>query len=273
VIELSSQLLQAFPDGAFDRLLDVTGKIHREIANRRTVEFEARGRRYFIKAQRGCGWREILKNLLYGRVPVVSSRTEWSAIEALQKVGIPTVHIAGKGIRGWNPARLESFVVTHALDGMISLEELTARWNQIAPRRRLEIKRALIREVAIIARKLHESGLNHRDFYLCHFLVRDRDWNHWTPGNNLELVLIDLHRVQQRAAVPERWLVKDLASLLFSALDAGITKRDLFRFLEAYRGQPWREVLASERDLWNRAWRNGVDLYVPFHRREPPLSF
>jgi len=271
VIELREDLLQALPDGAFDHLLKVPGKVHREIANRRTVEFELAGRKYFIKAQFGCGWGEILKNIIYGRLPVVSARTEWQAIEALRHAGVPTLSIDGRGLRGVNPARLESFVVTDALDGMISLEDLAAKLSAIPAATRILLKRALIRQVAAIARRLHESGLNHRDFYLCHFLVHDRSWRDWKPADPLDLVLIDLHRVQQREIVPRRWLVKDLGGLLFSSLDAGLTSRDLLRFIQAYRDKPWRQALAEERVLWNEVWRNAVALYCPYHRREPPL--
>jgi len=272
-MELAPEILEALPQGsAFDHLLGVTGTVHRNVHNRRTVEFELSGRKYFIKAQRGCGWPEILKNLLYGRLPVVSARTEWTAIQETRAAGIRTLSVVGKGLRGTNPARLESFVITEALSGMISLETLAANWQRVPPAVRVPLKRALIREVAAIARKLHGVGLNHRDFYLCHFLVRDRDWSLWTAGDPLELVLIDLHRVQQRPRVPNRWLVKDLGGLLFSTLDAGVTRRDLLRFIAEYREKPWREALVADLDLWAQVWRNAVALYRSFHHREPPLK-
>lgn len=273
VIELSPELLRAMPaDGAFDHLLKVPGKVHREVRNRRTVEFEVQGRLYFIKAQRGCGWGEIWKNIFSARLPIVSARTEWLAIEAVRAAGIATMTVAGRGVRGANPARLESFVITDALEGMVSLEDLALRWNSLDTHKRVLLKRALLRNIAGIARKLHTSGLNHRDFYLCHFLVRDRDWATWKRNDPLQLFLIDLHRVQRRRVVPERWLVKDLGGLLFSALDADITRRDLLRFLAIYRNKPWREVLETERSFWRRVWSNAVALYRPFHRREPPLK-
>jgi hypothetical protein len=273
VIELSPELLRAMPpDGAFDHLLNISGKVHREVRNRRTVEFTSGPKRYFIKAQRGCGWGEILKNIFSARLPIVSARTEWLAIEAVRAAGISTMSVAGRGVRGVSPAALESFVITDALEGMVSLEELTAKWSALPPHVRVPLKRALIVRIADIARRLHDAGMNHRDFYLCHFLVRDRDWAAWMPGDELQLFLIDLHRVQRRATVPERWLVKDLGGLLFSAMDAGITQRDLLRFLRVYRGEAWRQSLKSERALWKRVCGNAGALYRPFHHREPPLA-
>ena len=41
-------------------------------------------------------------------------------------------------------------------------------------RTRVLLKRVLVQRIATIARTLHGAGMNHRDFYLCHFLTRDR---------------------------------------------------------------------------------------------------
>ncbi len=273
MLELHDHLRARLPnENTFDWLMNVQGKVHREVKNRRTVEFELGGERFFIKAHRGVGWVEVWKNRLYGRAPIVSAEPEWRAIAELTAVGIATPEVVGKGLRGNAPANLESFVLMRALQGMISLEDLTRDWGGLAGIKRVLLKRALLKEVAGIARMMHGAGLNHRDFYLCHFLVRNRDWSTWTPADDLKLVLIDLHRVQRRESVPERWLVKDLGGLLFSALDAGLTQRDLLRFVAGYREQAWREVLKNEREFWKKVVRNAVRLYRPFHRREPPLK-
>jgi heptose I phosphotransferase len=271
VLELDEHLRAHVPkENTFDWLMNAQGKVHRAVKNRRTVEFNLGGRHYFIKAHRGVGWREVWKNWLYGRAPIVSAEPEWQAIEALNAVGIATPSAPGRGLRGQAPANLESFIVMHALEGMISLEDLTKDWRGAQGRTRVSLKHALIQRLANIARVMHGAGLNHRDFYICHFLTRDRDWSKWTPSDAVELTLIDLHRVQRRTNVPERWLVKDLGGLLFSALDAGLTRRDLWRFLTAYRQRPWREVLAHEGGFWKKVRGNALKLYRSVHRRKPP---
>jgi heptose I phosphotransferase len=274
VLELDDHLRAHLPkENTFDWLMNVEGKVHRAVKNRRTVEFEVAGRRYFIKAHRGVGWREVLKNICYGRAPIVSAEPEWRAIAALNAQSIATPGVAGKGLRGRGPAGLESFVVMPALQGRVSLEDLTRDWAGWLGERRVCLKRTLLDGVADLARRMHAAGMNHRDFYLCHFLVRDRDWPNWNPEDSLDLVLIDLHRVQMRDRVPERWLVKDLGGLLFSALDAGLTRRDLLRFIEVYRQEPWRKVLEREAPLWRKVWSNAVRLYRSFHQREPTLTW
>ena len=83
---------------------------------------------------------------------------------------------------------------------------------------------------------MHENGMNHRDFYLCHFLLDNKFAEHNTIEESTKLFLIDLHRAQIRFATPLRWIVKDLGSLYFSAAEVPLTKRDLFRFMKIYSG-------------------------------------
>lgn len=273
LLELNAHLAEHLPaQSAFDRLLNCTGVEHRHVKHRRTVEFEIGGRRYFIKIHRACGWREIFKDLFQLRPPIVSARNEREAIERLQKLGVSTLKIAGKGLRGKNPARRESFLVTEAMGGMINLEKFPQSFN-VSGRQKILLKRALLKKIAFIARVMHENGINHRDFYLCHFLVKDRDWKNWKPADELDLVLIDLHRAQIRAHVPERWLVKDLGGLLFSAMDCGLTQRDLLRFVKIYSQQRLQDGSASEQAFWRQVLRNARKLYRDFHKKEPPSIF
>jgi heptose I phosphotransferase len=98
---------------------------------------------------------------------------------------------------------------------------------------------------------MHQGGVNHRDFYLCHFLL------HLDPPptpEHFRLSLIDLHRAQLRARTPRRWRDKDLAALYFSVLDIGLTKRDLLRFLAAYFARPLRLLLREEAP-YSLLWR------------------
>ncbi|HXJ76613.1 MAG TPA: lipopolysaccharide core heptose(I) kinase RfaP [Candidatus Dormibacteraeota bacterium] len=268
---MSPHLQQHLPkENTFDWVLDCPGKVHRHIKHRRTIETEIGGRRFFIKVHRACGWREVWKDWLQGRAPVVSARTEWEALERVERLGIPTTSVAGKGERGNAPAHQESFLVTEALDDMIHLEDLTRDWGGLKGSRQKLLKRALLLQIARIARTLHGAGMNHRDFYLGHFLVKNRRWTDWMPGDPLELHLIDLHRVQIHHRLPQRSRVKDLGGLLFSALDCGLTRGDVLRFIRIYSGRSWRESLVADANLWRRVWRYARQLYTR-HRRGRPV--
>jgi hypothetical protein len=112
--------------------------------------------------------------------------------------------------------------------------------------------------VAEIARTLHENGINHRDFYLCHFLLA---MPITPPYHKLTLYIIDLHRAQIRAHTPKRWIIKDLAGLYFSSKDIGLTRRDLLRFMKEYRNKTVKEVLEKEAAFWQRVKQRGDKLY------------
>ena len=220
------------------------GEVFRELEARRTLRTVVDGQGYFVKIHRGIGWREIAKNLVSLRWPVLGARNEWRAIRRLAELGVDSMHGIAFGQRGANPATQCSFIVTDELAPTISLEDYCRSWRVSPPSPSL--KRALIARVAEMARRMHAGGVNHRDFYICHFLLHlDREP---TP-EDFKLSVIDLHRAQVRPVTPRRWRDKDLASLYFSALDIGLTRRDCWRFLRIYFGAPLRETLIRERSL------------------------
>ena len=223
--------------------MQVQGEVYRNPpgAHRRTLRFERDGRGYFLKLHWGVGWGEIFKNLFSLRLPVIGAANEWKAIQRLESLGVETMQLEAWGEEGWNPARRRSFVVTRELENTISLEDYCAAWKRCPPDPRL--KRLLLARVAAMTRKLHEHGLNHRDLYICHFLLR-QPWD--GSEESLHLYLIDLHRVQQHRQLPRRWRVKDVGSLYFSAMDIGLTHRDMLRFLGHYFEQPLRQVFQEQ---------------------------
>ncbi|MDR0674533.1 MAG: lipopolysaccharide core heptose(I) kinase RfaP [Zoogloeaceae bacterium] len=236
------------------------GQVFRELAGRRTLRTEIDGRGYFVKIHRGVGWGEIFKNLLSLRAPVLGARNEWRAAERLTELGVDTLRVAAFGERGINPARQHSFIVTEELAPTVSLEDYCRDWPCTPP----AIKRALIERVADMARRMHEGGVNHRDYYLCHFLL------HTDPPPApavLRLSLIDLHRAQVRRLLPLRWRRKDLAGLYFSALDIGLTRRDLLRFSRAYFAKPLRRVLKDEAALFDWIEREAARLSDRYQRK------
>jgi len=226
------------------------GEVYRELEGRRTLRTEVAGRGYFVKIHRGIGWGEIVKNLLTAKLPVLGARQEWQAIARLTDAGVATMTAVAYGARGANPARQHSFIVTEELAPTTDLEQLSLNWAKQPPQPRL--KRALIAEVAHMTGAMHRAGVNHRDCYICHFLLHtDRP----VTADDLRLSLIDLHRAQTHTRTPRRWRDKDLAALYFSVLDIGLTRRDKLRFLREYFQQPLRQILSEETRLL--AWLQG----------------
>ncbi len=246
-----------------DDVWSVDGEIYRnpEGANRRTLRFELGGKGYFLKLHWGVGWKEIIKNLITGRLPIVGAANEWRAIQRLQELGVETMRLEAYGEEGRNPAKLKSFVVTRELENTISLEDYCQNWRQSVPE--FSTKQALITRVAQMTRTLHEQGINHRDLYICHFLLRE-PWSGRTE--DLHLHLIDLHRVQQHRKLPRRWQVKDLGSLYFSIMEIGLTERDRWRFLKSYFGQPLREIFQQHRLLLQQTEKRAQALWAKGNR-------
>jgi len=241
---------------AFEAVEALQGQVYRELEGRRTLRTEVDGRGYFVKIHRGIGWGEIVKNLLSAKAPVLGAAQEWQAIQRLTAAGVSTMTAVAYGERGSNPARQHSFIVTEELAPTVDLEQLSLNWAQQPPLPGL--KWALIREVAQMTGAMHRAGVNHRDCYICHFLLHtDRP----IQTDDLRLSVIDLHRAQVRDAVPRRWRDKDLAALYFSALDIGLTRRDKLRFLRTYFQRPLRQVLREEASLLAWLERKAAKLY------------
>ena len=258
-------------DDPFARAATQDGEIFRAREGRRTLRFTGNGRSYFLKYHAGIGWKEIVKNLTQAKLPVLGAMDEVTAIDAVRAAGLDTMTVAAFGSRGVNPASIESFIITEDLVQTLSLEEVGEQWV-LAGEVPVLFKRALINKVANIARRMHGAGINHRDFYLAHFLMPEQDVATQTVEG--PMYMIDLHRSQVRRAVPRRWRIKDLGGLYFSTARFGLTHRDLLRFIRAYTGLPLKEALA-DKTLWASARREAEKIYRRYFEVEPqlPLQF
>jgi heptose I phosphotransferase len=265
---LRADLAQAWQGrDSFEAARAQAGVVYRDKEGRRTLRCEIAGQSYFLKLHQGVGWKEVFKNLLQGRLPVLGASNEYDAIRALEKLNIDTLSVAGYGKRGINPAKQLSFLITDELAQIESLEDFCNTWPQQPPA--FVLKRKLIERVADIARRMHAAGINHRDFYLCHFLL---DVSAPVSAGNIatqRLHLMDLHRAQIRAQVPRRWLIKDLGGLYFSALDIGLSKRDIFRFVRAYSQGSLRAALTKDLRFWRDVGQRAQQIYVRDNQREP----
>lgn len=254
---------------AFAEVGKLSGELFREVKNRRTFRIEFAGVGFFVKHHLGVGWREIFKNLTQFKLPVLGAANERRAIAELTAAGVPTMSVAAYGRRrSWNPAREESFLITEEIADAVNLEEFSKPWAASPPA--FPLRLAVIRALADSASAMHRAGINHRDCYLCHYLIPAA-----TPrdAESVTLRVIDLHRAQLRRRVPRRYRVKDLAGLMFSAFDSGLTRRDALRFLRRYCRRPLREEFAANRSFWRAVENAARRLYFKEYRRKAPRLF
>lgn len=243
----------------FDQIMALKGEVFRNQKGRLTQRLVLENQAYFIKQHHGVGWREIIKNILQCRWPVTTAKNEWLAIQRLHIAGVNTPTVVGYGEQGVNPARKKSFILMKELSPTISLESLSQQWSKQPPS--FIFKRALIKNVAEITRKLHRAGLNHRDLYICHFLLDNKAPDALVNPKNICLYLIDLHRATLWHHIPQRWLIKDLAGLYFSSKDCGLTRHDFYYFMKIYRDKSLKTIFNTENEFWHKVKIRGDKLY------------
>ena len=119
-------------------------------------------------------------------------------------------------------------------------------------------------ELAATVARLHELGWYHRDLYLEHFVVVERD-------GDRELCLLDVGRARRESRPRRRWFVKDLAALCFSA-PPSVSRAERLRFLVRWLAHSGRGGATSRRE-WARAVLSKVRrmaAHVPRH--DPPRA-
>lgn len=235
----------------FKAMMQLQGKAFRDVVGRKTMQVTLGEKSYFIKQHFGVGWAEIVKNLTSFKLPILGALTEVRAIEQLNKIGIATTPLIAFGQRGCNPARLQSFVLTEDLGDIASLEDVCADWPINPPD--AQFKQQLIIAMAQLAAKLHGAGLCHRDFYLCHFVLKKAD----LAEHKANLILIDLHRTLFNQPSGGNAVMKDMAGLIFSAKDSGFTAQDWALFKQHY--------LPQSAQFWAKVEARANQLYAKFH--------
>jgi len=220
------------------------GRPYRDVPGRLTVRAELEepggGRRaVYLKRHTRVPCRTALRRTVSLGEAVSCAMAEARNIVRLSDVGIPTMRIVAVGEELTDGGRRErSCLLTEEVPGAVQADDYCERtFGPDRSREAVAAKRRLVRGLAYLARRFHTAGFTHRDFYLCHFLVRA------AAGEEPVLHLIDLQRVRRhRPGWGERRVVKDLAALLFSSMpsratlirSAVFTRTDRMRFARAY---------------------------------------
>lgn len=254
-LELPAHIRGFFGQDAFAEIMQLQGRVYRDVAGRRTIQVTLGNDSYFVKQHFGVGWGEIFKSFLSFKKPILGALTEVNAIQKLDEIGIATTPLVGYGVKGNNPATQQSFIMTRDLGNIFSLEDLCADWKTNPPD--AHFKRSLVIAVANLARKLHQHGMNHRDFYLCHLCLDVEA----LKQNEIQMYLVDLHRVLIHQHVSIGDSMKDIAALYFSSMDAGLTVRDYLRF-KRYYTSGFNEVTPR---FWQNVTARANKLYSKFH--------
>lgn len=256
VLVVPNEIKQHLLGNTFEALMNMSGKAFRDVPGRKTIQVNINNKSYFIKQHFGVGWAEIFKNLLSFKLPILGARTEVKAIQKLNEIGIATTPLVAHGQQGCNPASMRSFIITEDLGDIISIEdlcdELKSNDMQANPPD-AAFKQKLIIAMAQLATKLHSAGLCHRDFYLCHFVLKKAE----LAQGKLNLILIDLHRMLMHQPNNGSAVMKDIAGLMFSAKDYGFLAEDWALFKQHY--------LPQNTDFWQKVEARAQKLHTKFN--------
>jgi len=270
MIYIREDLKEVFKEfHTIDDFMQLDISIVRDFKNRKTGYFQLGSKVFYIKKHFKSGIGAIADELFHLRKPHIGASHERYALEKFAKLGIDTMKIVAFGQNGTTLANQRSFLVTERIEKVKSLEEICGRWPSEPPP--VTFKQALIKKVAEIAKTIHENGMNHRDFYICHFLLDISDGASEYQNHPPKLFLIDLHRVQEHSKLPFRWQVKDIGGLYFSTMDIGLTRSDIFRFMRFYSGKSLRQTLQQDKRFWHAVNRRAVRTYYKEFGKLPTL--
>jgi heptose I phosphotransferase len=173
---------------------------------------------------------------------------EWAKSHGLP---VPNVAAAGEYLGPWG--KLQSFLAIEELTDMLPLHEAIPLASRQLPSLVFRCwKAGLIREIARLARFLHDHKYFHKDLYLCHFFIPRADIK-GTPTWRNRVFMIDFHRLAHHPITRPFWISKDLGQLLYSSHIEGINARDRLRFWRVYQGN-------QRRRFWGRCLRRMIEL-------------
>jgi heptose I phosphotransferase len=171
------------------------------------------------------------------------ARRDFETARSLAGLGIAVPEPLAWGWAHIPNAGKRSFILSRAVPGEAVDAAVAQPSFSPDPVQAFRKKQELVHELGLLIRKFHELGWCHRDFYLCHVFVS------WLTGKP-HFSIIDLQRAFRPRWRVDRWRVKDLAQLNYSAKAEHFTRAMRLRFARAYFGD--RDFSALNRTMLRR---------------------
>lgn len=154
--------------------------------------------------------------------------SEANTVQKLTAADINTPKTICYGQRWGTLFEKRSFCITEKIPNAESLErKLPSCFTSPNTTENLKLRRNFITQLAAFTRKFHETNLRHRDLYFSHIFY----------DNNSQFYLIDLARVFKPFVLAERFRIKDIAQLYYSAPGQYFSRTDRLRFYLEYTGR------------------------------------
>jgi heptose I phosphotransferase len=146
--------------------------------------------------------------------------------------GLGTAVPVAAGIKFSSFFRADSFLISRDFFPLMALEDIVLHNPAtLQGAKNQHKKKNILREIARYARRMHDSGMNQKDFNATHILLQDPE------AERPQVALFDLQRVDRNPLNRFRWPIKALAEMNYT-LPPGIFDEDDRIFLfSAYKGK------------------------------------
>jgi hypothetical protein len=176
----------------------------------------------FLKRYKNTPVLAQIKNWLGHRRIASTMFYDLDPAEKLAAAGIHTPQTVCYGSERGLLFEKRSFIITKQIPGE-SLERLLPSCFADTSKENVKARRKFIDRLAEFTRKFHATGYRHRDFYLAHIFHYDGVF-----------YLIDLQRAFKPLLFSNRYRIKDIAQLSYSAARKYFSRTDRLRFYLAY---------------------------------------
>ncbi len=168
-----------------------------------------------------------LQNWLRARKRVSCGAFDIEPANQLASAAIRTPKIICYGEQWGGLFEKRSFIITEKIPNAKSLErKLPEFFGQQDTAEKLKLKRKFIAQLANFIKKFHQTNYRHRDLYFSHIFY----------GDNGKFYLIDLARMFKPLIFSQRFRIKDISQVHYSAPAKHFSNTDRLRFYLNYTG-------------------------------------
>ncbi len=198
---------------------------------RQRVQFEIKSPEItlFLKRYNNPPFPVQIKNWLSRRKRISLATADFETAASLSQADINTPKTISYGEQWGKILEKKSFIITEKIPNAESLErKLPDCFTTPETTGNLKKRKNFICQLAAFVRKFHETGYRHRDLYLCHIFYNE---------GNSQFYLIDLARAFKPKIFSQRYRVKDITQLHYSAPKQYFSKTARIRFYLEYTGR------------------------------------
>lgn len=203
----------------------ITTKIVASFRNRVCLTAGEPAKNFYLKTYNHPPMKIQISNWIDHTKRLSTAAYDYMPALELDKIGIKTPIVAAFGEVMGCCFEKKSFILTEEISDGVSLERYVPEFFRpsfMAGKRNKQLE--FINGFADFARKFHENGFRHRDYYLAHIF--------W--GQDSGFQMIDLQRVFKPRLLSYKYRVKDIAQLYYSSAASVYSKTMRLRFYKKY---------------------------------------